>query len=184
MAALIGASSRWRCALVGALALLAIGCGPAGKDESASAGASSEPVPAPPFTLAALRGGEISLADFRGRPVVIDFWATWCAPCVHQIPILNAFQARFGDDVPVLGLSVDARGAEVVEPFTAEHPIDYRVLFADETLAQAYGAMGFPTLFVVSPEGEIDSMHVGVISEAELDEAVSEWVSPRSAQGS
>ena len=115
---------------------------------------------------------------------MIDFWATWCAPCVHQIPILNAFQERFGDDVPVLGLSVDARGAEVVEPFTAEHPIDYRVLFADETLAQAYGALGFPTLFVVSPEGEIDSMHVGVISEAELDEAVSEWVSPRPAQGS
>ena len=127
---------------------------------------------APEFTLADLLGTKISLADHRGRPVIIDFWATWCAPCVQQIPVLNAFQAAHYGEVTVLGIAVDSRGIEAVAPFATEHGIQYPVLLGDESLAQEYGAFGFPSLYVIAPDGSIAANHVGVITEEELEEAL------------
>jgi thiol-disulfide isomerase/thioredoxin len=127
---------------------------------------------APEFTLPDLLGNENSLADHRGRPVIIDFWATWCAPCVQQIPVLNAFQAAHYGEVSVLGIAVDSQGIEVVSPFATEHDIQYPVLLGDESLAQEYGAFGFPSLYVIAPDGTIAANHVGVISEEELEEAL------------
>jgi len=127
---------------------------------------------APEFTLPDLLGNKISLADHRGRPVIIDFWATWCAPCVQQIPVLNAFQAAHYGEVTVLGIAVDSRGIEAVAPFATEHGIQYPVLLGDESLAQEYGAFGFPSLYVIAPDGSIAANHVGVITEEELEEAL------------
>ena len=127
---------------------------------------------APEFTLPDLLGKQTSLADHRGRPVIIDFWATWCAPCVEQIPVLNAFQAAHYGEVSVLGIAVDSRGIEVVAPFANDHDIQYPVLLGDESLAQEYGAFGFPSLYVIAPDGSIVTHHVGVISEVELEEAL------------
>ena len=127
---------------------------------------------APEFTLPDLLGNKISLADHRGQPVIIDFWATWCAPCVQQIPVLNAFQAAHYGEVVVLGIAVDSRGIEAVAPFATEHGIRYPVLLGGEALAQEYGAFGFPSLYVIAPDGSIAANHVGVISEEELEEAL------------
>ena len=156
-------------ALVLALSLLVLGCrlesAPGIDGEAAGARA-------PEFTLRDLRGGEVSLADHLGRPVIIDFWATWCAPCVQQIPVLNAFQAAHYGEVAVLGIAVDAQGVEVVAPFALEHDIQYPVLVGDESLAQQYGAFGFPSLYVIAPDGTIVANHVGVITEEELEESL------------
>ena len=112
------------------------------------------------------------LADFAGRTLVVDFWATWCLPCKQQIPVLNAFAAAAGPDVAVIGIAVDADGREVVAPFAAEHAIAYPVLLGDESLAFDYGAPGFPALAVVDPHGRIDSLHLGVIDRGALEAAV------------
>jgi peroxiredoxin len=149
--------------------LLALSC----RVESApGVGGEEDGTLAPEFTLPDLLGNQTSLADLRGRPVIIDFWATWCAPCVEQIPVLNAFQATHHGEVSVLGIAVDSRGIEVVAPFADEHDIQYPVLLGDESLAQEYGAFGFPSLYVIAPDGTIATHHVGVISEEELEEAL------------
>jgi thiol-disulfide isomerase/thioredoxin len=114
----------------------------------------------------------VRLADFAGRTLVVDFWATWCLPCKQQIPVLNAFAAAAGPDVAVIGIAVDADGREVVAPFAAEHAIAYPVLLGDESLAFDYGAPGFPALAVVDPHGRIDSLHLGVIDRRALEAAV------------
>jgi len=129
---------------------------------------------APDFSLPDLAGGEVALAALRGRPVVIDFWATWCAPCERQIPVLNAFHEKYGERIPVLGISVDA-DPNAVPPFVEQHAIRYRVLLGDEGLAHDYGARGYPWLFVLRPDGSVHSAHVGVVSPEALEAAVAEW---------
>ena len=73
-----------------------------------------------------------------------------------------------------IGVAVDAEGAEVVKPYAKENGIEYQIVIGDEGLARKFGAPGFPALAVVSPDGKIDSMHVGLIEEADLDVAIAE----------
>ncbi|MDX1648831.1 MAG: TlpA disulfide reductase family protein [Myxococcota bacterium] len=150
--------------------LLGAGC------EPPEGGGVTEPEPeaprrAPDFTLPDLEGQEVTLSALRGRPVVVDFWATWCAPCVHQIPVLNAFQQAH-PEVAVLGVAVDVDGREVVAPFAEEHGIAYRVLLGDERLARRYGAFGFPTLYLIDREGAVAAAHAGVVQREELEAAL------------
>ena len=128
---------------------------------------------APAWELPDLEGETIQSSSYAGKTLVIDFWATWCPPCLFQIPILNAFQAKHADaDVVVVGVAVDAEGAEVVKPFAEKNGIQYQIVIGDERLARKFGAPGFPALAIVGRDGKIDSMHVGLMEEADLEAAV------------
>jgi peroxiredoxin len=174
------ARAGWRRAgaLAVCLAALACGGGEGGEGAPGAGGAAAggaELGDAPDFTLPDLSGRPVKLSDFRGKTVVIDFWATWCPPCVFQVPELNEFWKanEAAGDVVVLGVAVDAEGASVVEPWVKEQGVSYRILIGTEALAKQFGALGFPTLVVVTPEGRIDSLHVGLIEVAELERILS-----------
>ncbi len=135
--------------------------------------------PAPDFTLPTLDGTEVHLASLRGRIVILDFWATWCPPCEVQMPILDALWKdergrRQEPELVVVGVSVDTLPADEVGAWVAERGFEYPIALGDQSLARAFGAIGFPTLIVVDPEGRIHTRHVGVLSRAELDEIVTE----------
>ena len=133
--------------------------------------------PAPDFTLEALAGEPVTLSKLRGKPVLVDFWATWCGPCEATIPVLVAFHRKYAARVHVLGVSVDW-DRDAVAPFVERHAMSYPVLFGDESLALDYGAPGFPTLFVVDAAGRIAEAHVGVMTLPELEASIAPLLSP------
>jgi len=118
--------------------------------------------PAPDFTLADSDGTPVTLSDNLGRPVVLVFWATWCGPCLAEIPELNAFHDAH-PEVELLGINVDeARTVDRVQATMRRHQIDYPVLFDHSGAASdAYGVSSLPTTVVVDPEGTIRHASVG-----------------------
>ena len=154
--------------LLGLLVWAASGCGPADPD------APREPAPA--FAYPDLEGREVRLSDFRGKTVVIDFWATWCAPCVYQPAQFNAFlEAYEGEDVVVLGVEIGGATVEEIHAWSEENDAvaHYPVLVgAEEVLPHRYGVMGYPALVIVDPDGNIAFLHHGVSEAAEVEEAV------------
>ena len=150
-----------------AVALVFLGCGE---------GSESKLEVAPDFSLALLggEGQDVTLSALRGKTVVVDFWATWCPPCEFQVPELNAFFDAHRDDpsVKLFGISIDTEGEEVVARWVGEKSVRYPILMGDDDLARRFGAMGFPTLIVIAPDGSVDSRHVGLIERDTLEAAL------------
>lgn len=131
-----------------------------------------EPVyDAPDFALATLEGDTLRLTDLRGQVVLLNFWATWCAPCRQEIPDLNAMHTDYAaEGFLVVGVSEDEGGFADVEPFAAEFEIPYP-LVVDERgqLAEAYGGVwGLPTSFLIDQEGRIARRILGIVKPEDL----------------
>jgi len=112
--------------------------------------------PAPDFQLQLLDGRPVALADLRGKAVLLDFWATWCPPCVLEIPELNAFYAEHRErGVELLAIAIDADDAEELAAWAREKGVAYPVAIGDTSVAQLYGAELFPYHVLLSPDGRI-----------------------------
>ena len=112
---------------------------------------------APPFTLPSLDGAPVSLSDYVGRVVILDFWASWCVPCRLSMPSLEATAGELGDDVVLLGVSLDRTEAEArsyvdSREFSALIPL-YGSLSEARVVAGDYGVLGIPRTFVIDREG-------------------------------
>ncbi len=123
--------------------------------------------PAPGFALPDMDGGTATLADYSGRVLLLNFWATWCLPCRAEMPWFVDFQTRYGDDgFAVLGVSVDEPGRDIVEPFLERSPVNYRIALADTVERQApFGSKNvLPTTWLIDRQGRIAAEHVGLVS--------------------
>ena len=130
----------------------------------APSNSSKQRKPAPDFTLRDADGSSVKLSDYRGKVVLLNFWATWCGPCTLEIPWFIDFEQQFKTTgFEVLGVSMDEEGWTAVKPYIAQHKMTYRVLLGDDSVGQLYGGVeSLPTSFIIDRDGKIASVHVGL----------------------
>ena len=123
----------------------------------------SNPSPMPPFLVNDLDGNIISTAAFRGKVIVVNFWATWCPPCREEIPEMIELSKRYKDRLQVIGVSMDDAPPEEVNAFAKQEGIPYPIVMGNGTLSDEYGGVpALPTSFVVNPDGRVVQKHVGL----------------------
>ena len=129
---------------------------------------------APDFSLKDVNGRPVKLSDFRGKVVLLNFWATWCGPCKVEIPWFIEFEQKYKDrGFAVIGVSMDEEGWEVVKPYLADRRINYRVVIGTEKVGEAYGGVeSLPTSFMIDKEGRIISTHVGLVSKSDYENEI------------
>lgn len=129
---------------------------------------SSDNKRAPEFSLKTLEGKTVKLSDYKGKIVIIDFWATWCPPCRKGIPDLVDLQKTYSKDLVVIGISLDQdRTIKDLKPFIQNYGINYPVVLGDEKVVRDYGGVNaIPTSFIVDQKGFIVDSHVGLVPKA------------------
>ena len=161
-----------------AVALLLIywapGAGPAVDDDQVGYVADAAIVgnPAPMhFTLKDMNGVDVKLSSFKGKIVMVNFWATWCPPCKVEIPDLIQLQKQFGDDLVILGVSIDDT-PDQLKPFAAEYHVNYPMLVGkdrDEVMEAFGGTWALPSTAIVDRDGKIARKHTGIRSKEQFE---------------
>jgi len=130
--------------------------------------------PAPNFSLKDADGNAVNLADYRGKVVLVNFWATWCGPCEAEIPWFIEFEKKYKDQgFAVLGVSMDDDGWKSVRPYVASHKINYRVMIGSEVVSQQFGEIeSLPTSFVLAREVRIASNHIGLVDKVDYQNEI------------
>ncbi|HYL85026.1 MAG TPA: TlpA disulfide reductase family protein [Candidatus Angelobacter sp.] len=121
------------------------------------------PDPAPEFKLESLNGKPLSLAEYQGKVILLNFWATWCGPCRAEVPDLVALQEKYKDQLQILGLVVDDDDLDAIKKFAAEFGINYPVALASDEIRLQYGGIpALPTSFVIDAQGRVVQKHEGL----------------------
>jgi cytochrome c biogenesis protein CcmG/thiol:disulfide interchange protein DsbE len=162
-----------RIALAGAL--LIAGCSSPGRKTAAEKGGEGRK-PAPDFTLKDAQGADVKLSDYRGKVVLLNFWATWCGPCKVEMPWFMKFEKQYRDQgFSVLGVSMDDDGWKSVRPYITAQKINYRVVVGDEPLTKLYGGVeALPTTFLIDRDGRIVYTHTGLVGKDDYEKEIVE----------
>ena len=143
----------------------------AGKEPfSAEAQSIKDRKPAADFTLRDANGTAVKLSDYRGKVVLLNFWATWCGPCTLEIPWFIEFEQQYKTQgFAVVGVSMDEEGWNAIKPYMAAHKMNYRVLLGDDSVSQLYGGVdSLPTTFLIDRKGRVAfPPHIGLAGKNE-----------------
>jgi peroxiredoxin len=141
------------------------------------------PAQAPAWKLKDVDGNPVSLAQFKGKVVILDFWATWCPPCRTEIPGYIALQKKYAaDGLVVVGISVDTDGPGPVKKFMKDFGFNYIVVMADDDIQNAYGPIqGYPTTFIIDRDGLIRDKKLGRKPAADFEKEVLAVLKPPAA---
>lgn len=139
----------------------------------------TDPMPAPDLTLETLSGREINLAEQEGKVILVNFWATWCAPCRKEIPDLIDLHSEMEDDgLMVVGIAVDEEGESVVKPFVEKQNVNYPIVIdTTRTIESHFEAMyGLPTTYLINPDGQIVRRVLGIFPVEEMTPTLKEML--------
>lgn len=160
-------------ATLGVCALLAMAVSSCEWQSPAAVEAAVKPVKdrkaAPDFTLKDSYGQSVKLSEYKGKVVLLNFWATWCGPCKIEIPWFKEFETNYKNDgFAVVGVAMDDEGWEVVKPYIESQKLNYRVLMGTEQVGLLYGGVeSLPTSFIIDRDGKVASVHIGLVSKGD-----------------
>jgi len=135
---------------------------------------------APDFELKSLDGKQVRLSDFRGKAVLLNFWATWCAPCKIEMPWFVDLQKQYAPQgLQVIGVAMDDSGEDAIAKFAKEMAINYPVLVGKETVGDAYGGVEFlPTTFIIDRQGKVVERVFGLAGRSEFEDNIKKALGP------
>ncbi|HCR48182.1 MAG TPA: TlpA family protein disulfide reductase [Bacteroidetes bacterium] len=131
------------------------------------------------FSLADMNGKTVRLSDHKGKVVILNFWATWCGPCVKEIPDLIGLQHRYKGKIQVIGVSVDVNGFQDVVPFIQQKQfsLNYPIIVANHPMLEAYKNPSFlPTTFVIDQKGFLRKESIGVINVPKISQEIEDLI--------
>ena len=125
------------------------------------------PEEAPLWDLPSITGEQISLDDYQGQEVILNFWATWCGPCRAEIPEFRNFVNAHAD-IPVLGIAMDGSSSEL-SAFSKKYQMNYPVLMGDSAIQKEYKVDVLPMTVLIGADGKVKEVHVGAMSKSDLE---------------
>ena len=148
------------------VALALFGCGSGQPDKGTAARAVQPKSAAPDFELDNVAGGKLKAADLKGKVTIVDFWATWCEPCIAEIPNWNNIQATHGDEgVTMLGITVESGPLKDIKPKVEALKMNYPVVVGNDAVVEGFGGLiGFPTTFIVTKDWKVYKKYLGMTS--------------------
>jgi peroxiredoxin len=139
---------------------------------------------APDFTLHDSKDASVKLSDYRGKVVLLDFWATWCEGCKVEIPWYMEFQTKYKESgLSVVGVSMDEDGWKSVKPFLEEKKVNYPVVIGDWDLAKLFGIEALPVTLLIDRDGKVADLHAGMVDKDAFEGEIQKLLKESASKG-
>jgi thiol-disulfide isomerase/thioredoxin len=134
----------------------------------------------PGFTLSDAKRAPITLSDFKGKVVVLDFWATWCAASKVEMPWFVEFESRYRNNgLAIIGVSMDDEGWAIVSPYLEGRPVTYPIVLGDHDVADRFGLASLPITLLIDRNGKIAAKHFGLVDKADVENEIRKLLKER-----